>query len=66
QQDDAPPHYAVIVRQFLTDTVPNRWIGRHGEIEWPSRSPDLPPLDYFLWGYVKNNVYATKPANLAD
>lgn len=65
-QDGAPPHYAVIVRQYLTNTFPNRWIGRRGEIEWPSRSPDLSPLDYFLWGYVKNNVYVTKPANLAD
>ncbi|XP_024869057.1 uncharacterized protein LOC112452865, partial [Temnothorax curvispinosus] len=49
QQDGAPPHYAVVVRQFLTDTFPNRWIGRRGEIEWPPRSPDLSPLDYFLW-----------------
>ncbi|EFN76508.1 hypothetical protein EAI_01703, partial [Harpegnathos saltator] len=41
-------------------------IGRREEIEWLSRSLDLSPLNYFLWGYVKNNVYATKPANLAD
>ncbi|EFN83562.1 hypothetical protein EAI_04598, partial [Harpegnathos saltator] len=58
--------YAVVVRRFLTDTFPNRWITRCGEIEWPSRSPDLSPLDYFLQGYVKNNVYGTKPANLAE
>ncbi|EFN86995.1 hypothetical protein EAI_09081, partial [Harpegnathos saltator] len=65
QQDGASPYYAVVVRQFLTDTFPNRWIGIRGEIEWRSRSPDLSPLD-FLWEYVKNNVYATKPVNLAD
>ncbi|KOC70354.1 hypothetical protein WH47_02857, partial [Habropoda laboriosa] len=23
----------------------------------PSRSPDLSPLDYFLWGTLKNKVY---------
>ncbi|EFN75813.1 hypothetical protein EAI_00492, partial [Harpegnathos saltator] len=34
--------------------------------EWSSRSPDFSLLDYFLWGYVKNNVYETKSANLAD
>ncbi|EFN83658.1 hypothetical protein EAI_02637, partial [Harpegnathos saltator] len=56
----------VVVRQFLIDTFLNRWIGRREEIEWPSKSLDLSSLDYFLWGYVKNNVYATKPANLAD
>ena len=25
---------------------------------WPARSPDLTPLDYFLWGYVKEMVYS--------
>jgi len=28
------------------------------------RSPDLSPLDYFLWGYLKDRVYKTKPQNL--
>lgn len=64
QQDGAPPHYAAIVRRFLDDVFPNRWIGRRGPIEWPPRSPDLNPLDYFLWGYVKNVVYKDKPRTL--
>lgn len=25
------------------------------------RSPDLTPLDFFLWGYLKEQVYATEP-----
>ena len=37
-----------------------RWIGRRGTIEWPARSPDLTPLDFFLWGYLKNKVYSKK------
>ena len=24
---------------------------------WPARSPDLTPLDYFLWGHVINEIY---------
>ncbi|GBN71402.1 hypothetical protein AVEN_149399-1 [Araneus ventricosus] len=28
-------------------------------VEWPPRSPDLNPLDSFLWGYIKQRVYAT-------
>lgn len=32
--------------------------------EWPPRSPDLTPLDFFLWGYLKDKVYTTVPANL--
>ena len=30
----------------------------------PSRSPDLNPLDFFLWGYLKDRVYGNKPEDL--
>ncbi|GFT27101.1 hypothetical protein TNCV_4676161 [Trichonephila clavipes] len=33
-------------------------------VNWPKRSCDLTPLDYFLWGYVKSLVYADKPQML--
>lgn len=66
QQDGAPPHYAVVVRQYLDEAFPQRWIGRRGPIEWPARSPDLNPLDFFLWGYLKSKVYVTKPHDLED
>jgi hypothetical protein len=32
---------------------------------WPPRSPDITPLDFFLWGYVKSNVFRT-PVNRLD
>ena len=50
QQDGAPPHWGMIVRDFLNETFPNRWIGRNGPTPWPPRSPDITPLDFFLWG----------------
>lgn len=56
-QDGAPPHYHREVRNYLNQAYPNRWISRAGPIAWPARSPDLNPCDYFLWGYVKNEVY---------
>ena len=59
QQDGAPPLWGLIVRDFLNETFPNRWIGRNGPTPWPPRSPDITPLDFFLWGYVKNRVYRT-------
>ena len=31
---------------------------------WPPRSSDLSPLDFFLWGYKKNIVYAEKIRNI--
>lgn len=66
QQDGAPPHYAAPVRAFLDEVFHGRWIGRRGPIEWPARSPDLNPLDYFLWGYLKSKVYVNRPVNLED
>lgn len=66
QQDGAAPHYGRDVRAFLDAQFPHRWIGRRGEIEWPARSPDLTPLDYFLWGYLKSKVYQIKPRDLDE
>lgn len=59
QQDGAPPHYGTIVRAFLNENFDN-WIGRRGTIEWPARSPDLTPMDFSVWGILKNEVYSVK------
>ncbi|GFV84196.1 uncharacterized protein TNCV_3038561 [Trichonephila clavipes] len=49
---------------LLKDTFGDRLISRFGPVNWPSRSCDLTPLDYFLWCYVKSLVYADKPQTL--
>lgn len=47
------------MRDYLDQQFPGRWIGRASpEVEWPARSPDLAPLDYGLWGHLKNVLYA--------
>jgi hypothetical protein len=33
---------------------------------WPSRSPDLSPPDFFLWGHLKDTVYSYHPHTLQD
>jgi hypothetical protein len=33
---------------------------------WPPRSPDITPLDFFLWGYFKSNVFRTPVNGLDD
>ena len=58
QQDGAPPHWGLIVRTFLDEIFPDRWIGRDSPTQWPPRSPDITPLDYFLWGHVKGQVFS--------
>lgn len=59
QMDGCPAHYAAEVRNFLNANYPNRWIGRLGPVGWPARSPDMTPLDFFLWGVMKQRVYST-------
>ena len=58
-QDSAPPHWGSIVRRFLNATFPNKWIGRDGPTPWPPRSPDITPVDFFLYGYVKDKLFST-------
>ena len=64
QQDGAPPHWSTNVREFLNNTFPQRWIGRGGWVSWAPRSPDLAPPDFFLWGHIKNLVYAKQHDNI--
>ena len=41
-------------------------MGRAGPIPWPARSPDLSPLDIWLWGYLKNKVHSHSVATLQE
>lgn len=66
QLDGAPTHFAAVVRQWLHEHYPGRWIGRGGPVPWPPRSPDLTPLDFFLWGYMKIEVYKTPAESRED
>lgn len=61
QQDGAPPHYSRRVKEYLNEEFRGRWIGRGGPYQWPARSPDLTPLDFYLWGHMKALVYKKKP-----
>ncbi|GFY17932.1 uncharacterized protein TNCV_3384251 [Trichonephila clavipes] len=64
QQDGATCHTARTTIDLLKDTFGDRLMSRFGPVNWPPRSCDLTPLDYFLWGYVKSLVYADKPQTL--
>ncbi|GFV97149.1 heat shock 70kDa protein 8 [Trichonephila clavipes] len=64
QQDGATCHTARATIDLLKDTFGDRLISCFGPVNWPPRSCDLTPLDYFLWGYVKSLVYADTPQTL--
>lgn len=65
QLDGAPPHCTREVSNVLDDMFEDRWIRRRGPWLWPARSPDLTPLDFYLWGKMKSKVYDT-PVNTRD
>lgn len=51
-----------ILKQKFGDSV----ISQRANINWPPRSCDLTPIDYFLWAYVKSLAYSNKPTTLEE
>ena len=64
QQDGATCHTSRESMDILRNEFGEQFISRNGPVNWPPRSCDLTPLDYFLWGYVKSLVYADKPTTI--
>jgi hypothetical protein len=60
-QDSAPCHGAKMTQSFLAEKVP---FFIKSDI-WPSSSPDLNVLDYFVWGVVQSKVNASPKASVA-
>ena len=58
QQDGASPHTTRWVLARLQALFPGRVLSKGGSVPWPPRSPDLSPLDFFLWGHLKTLVFA--------
>jgi len=50
----------------LDATFPNRWIGRDGPAPWSPQSPDITPLNFFLWRYVKDKVFSTSVPDITN
>ena len=61
QQDGAKCHTAKAILDVLRPVFEDRFISRRADVVWPPRSCDLTPLDYYLWGVVKDKCYADKP-----
>jgi transposase len=54
QQDGAPAHTAKTTVAFLTETCDENFIKPN---QWPPSSPDLNPIDYFVWAALQEKVY---------
>jgi hypothetical protein len=59
-------HMFTLLTLFVTVlkvNFPGRSIGRERPISWPFRSPDLIPLNFLLWDYVKEHMYYSQREN---
>lgn len=65
QQDYVTFHTALniinLLREHLAYT--NKFTKWNNFTKWPSRSSDLTPVDYFLWGHKMSQVYASMQIN---
>ena len=51
---------------LLINIFGNIIISHRSEFQWPARSTDHSPLDYFLQGYVKQMIFNAKPDTLSS
>ncbi|GBM41323.1 hypothetical protein AVEN_241483-1 [Araneus ventricosus] len=66
-QDGAHPHIYRRVKQWLRQHFTDaRMISYNFPTAWPPRSPDITPCDFWLWGFLKDNIYRKRPASLPD
>ena len=67
-QDGAPCHRSQEVMEYLDQKFGDHVIGLNsirGQV-WPPQSPDLNPLDFCIWGYLKSKVYFPRPKTLTE
>ncbi|CAK9833776.1 hypothetical protein ANTRET_LOCUS10409 [Anthophora retusa] len=57
QRDGATSHTARDTIEMLKEIFPGRIVLRNSDIDWPPRSPDLTPPDFFL--NSRNNTIQT-------
>ena len=65
QQDGTKSHTARETIILLNRLFPQKWISRHGDVNWPPRSPDLTIPDFYLWACLKGKVYINEPNTIA-
>jgi hypothetical protein len=61
-----PANFSAQTQKHLNTQPPDMWLGCGGPVSWPTRSPDLNPLDFFLWGHLKEIIYSYPPTALED
>ena len=66
QQDGATCHVAETTVDVLCPIFEDCIIIRRADAVWPPRSCGLTPLEYYLWGGVKDKSYVDMPRTIHD
>uniref|UniRef100_A0A0K0ELC2 DUF4817 domain-containing protein n=1 Tax=Strongyloides stercoralis TaxID=6248 RepID=A0A0K0ELC2_STRER len=66
QQSGSPSHTTKETIYLLKSIFGNRLISKKCDINYPSQSPDLSAADFFLWGYLKDQVYKNRPKTIDE
>jgi len=62
QQDDAPSHTSHLVQNWLSDNIDMLWSKEF----WPPNSPDLNPLDCYVWSVVERDTNRSRHPNMTS
>ena len=63
-QEVAPALCLRAVRLRLHEIFANHVVTLYREVEWPPRSSDMTPCNFFLWGFLKLKVFVTPPHDM--
>ena len=66
QQDGEAVHITNGVREWLNKTFHGRVISRMMEHPWPTKSPDLSPLDYWFWNVAMFELRRAPPRDIGE
>ena len=64
QPDGAKCHTVEATLDVLSPVFEDRINSHRADVVWPPWGCDLTPLDYYLWGAVKDKCYADKPETI--
>jgi hypothetical protein len=66
QQEGATAHTSRASISVLREMFPQHVISRGGDVSWPARSPDRSACDCVLWGYLKGDLFISKPRTIEE
>ncbi|GFO50010.1 transposable element tc3 transposase [Plakobranchus ocellatus] len=66
QQDGATSNTANETIAWLRQRFEERLISRRCDVEWARTHQILTPPDFYLWGFLKDNVYQGNPQTIEE